>query len=85
PSLLELPTDRARPAVQSHRGGSLDVQLPASLVGPLKQLAQSRQASLFMVLLAGFQAILGRYSGQDDIAVGSPVANRPRAELEGLI
>ncbi len=85
PPLLELPTDRARPAVQSHRGGSLDVQLPAHLVGPLKQLAQSRQASLFMVLLAGFQAILARYSGQDDIAVGSPVANRPRAELEGLI
>ena len=85
PPLLALPTDRARPAVQRYVGENVAVTVPTGLVGPLKALAQAEGASLFMVLLAAFQAVLWRYSGQSDIAVGSPVANRPRGELEGLI
>ncbi|HEX3128876.1 MAG TPA: non-ribosomal peptide synthase/polyketide synthase, partial [Thermoanaerobaculia bacterium] len=85
PALLELPTDRPRPAAQSHRGAGEAVALPAGLVGKLNDLARHEGATLFMVLLAGFQALLHRWSGQDDVLVGSPVANRVRAELEGLI
>ncbi|HVG07975.1 MAG TPA: amino acid adenylation domain-containing protein, partial [Thermoanaerobaculia bacterium] len=76
PPLLELPTDRPRPAVQSYRGAVRPVRLPA---------ARSEGATLFMVLLAGFQALLARISGQDDLAVGAPVAGRNRIEIERLI
>ncbi|HOR01629.1 MAG TPA: condensation domain-containing protein, partial [Anaerolineae bacterium] len=82
---LELPADRPRPAVASFRGGWQSFTLLASLVQGLRELCRQEGATLFMALLAGFQALLGRYSGQDDIAVGSPVANRNRAETEGLI
>ncbi|WP_158206633.1 non-ribosomal peptide synthetase [Pseudoduganella flava] len=85
PPLLELPTDRARPAARRHAGASLPVAVPAELLPALRALGHDGQASLFMTLLAVFQLVLARYSGQDDIAVGSPVANRPRAELDGLI
>ncbi|MES1241578.1 MAG: non-ribosomal peptide synthase/polyketide synthase, partial [Acidobacteriota bacterium] len=85
PALLELPADRPRPAVQSYRGAYESALLPAGLARALRRLALGEGATLFMVLLAGFEALLHRWSGQDDVLVGSPVANRVRAELEGLI
>src|SRR6185369_37100 len=85
PPLLELPTDRPRPAVQSYRGTTRPVRLPADLTRPAEALARRAGATLFMVLLAGFQALLARHSGQQDLAVGSPVAGRNRLEIEGLI
>ncbi|MFI5761879.1 amino acid adenylation domain-containing protein [Streptomyces sp. NPDC051563] len=82
---LELPTDRPRPQVRSGTGGSFVFEVPAALAGRLGVLARERGATLFMVLLAGFQALLARYTGQADIAVGSPIAGRDRTELEPLI
>ncbi len=83
--MLELPLDHPRPPVQSFRGARLDLNLAPELGAALKQLAQREGASLFMVLLASFQALLHRYSGQPQIRVGVPVANRNRVETEGLI
>ncbi|HYH47456.1 MAG TPA: amino acid adenylation domain-containing protein, partial [Thermoanaerobaculia bacterium] len=85
PSRLELPTDRPRPAVQRFRGASRPVRLPADLVGQAEALGRSAGATLFMVLLASFEALLARLSGQEDLAVGSPVAGRNRVECEDLI
>ncbi len=85
PPLLELPTDRPRPAVQSFRGATRPVRLSAGLTRRLEALGRREGATLFMVLLAGFQALLGRWSGQEDFAVGTPVAGRDRTEIEGLI
>ena len=82
PALLELPTDRPRPAVQGLEGAIRRVQVGSGLNGRLRQLARERGATLFMVLLAGFQALLSRYSGQRDIVVASPIAGREREELE---
>ena len=83
--VLELPTDRLRPAVQSYQGGIERRQLSRELLAALEQLGQQHGATLFMVLLAAFQVLLSRYTGQQDIVVGTPVANRQRAEIEGLI
>ncbi|KMT52100.1 peptide synthase, partial [Pseudomonas fildesensis] len=83
--VLELPLDHPRPAVQSHRGARLDLLLDATLASELQALAQRQGATLFMVLLASFQALLYRYSGQSDIRVGVPIANRNRVETERLI
>ncbi|HKH44755.1 MAG TPA: amino acid adenylation domain-containing protein, partial [Thermoanaerobaculia bacterium] len=85
PPLLELPTDHPRPAVQSFRGAARPVRLPAALTRQVQRLGGREGTTLFMALLAAFQALLARYSGQDDLAVGSPVAGRNRVELEGLI
>jgi amino acid adenylation domain-containing protein/non-ribosomal peptide synthase protein (TIGR01720 family) len=85
PSLLELPTDRPRPAVQSFRGGARPIRFAAGLVGQAEELARREGATLFMVVMAAFQALLARISGQDDLGVGTPVAGRNRVELEGLI
>ena len=85
PAVLELPTDRPRPAVQSYEGGRESLVLPRSLAEELKVLSRQEGGSLFMVLLAAFQALLSRYTGQQDIVVGSPIAGRTRAELEELI
>ena len=82
---LDLPTDRPRPAVQTYNGAAKPVSLPASLTQQLSALARQEGATLFMVLLACFEALLARYSGQDDILVGTPIANRNRAEIEELI
>ena len=82
---LELPLDRARPAVQSHRGAGRRFVLEPRLVGELTALARECGATLFAALLAGFAALLARYSGQEDLAVGVPVAGRRRAESEGMI
>ncbi|RKH27986.1 non-ribosomal peptide synthetase, partial [Corallococcus sp. CA041A] len=85
PAALDLPTDRSRPPVQSHRGATLDVRIPTQLSESLKALAQREGATPFMLLLAAFQVLLSRYSAQDDISVGSPIAGRTQAETEGLI
>ncbi|HVR95722.1 MAG TPA: non-ribosomal peptide synthase/polyketide synthase, partial [Thermoanaerobaculia bacterium] len=85
PALLELPTDRPRPAVQSGRGNSVPVRLPAGLGQALAALGRSQGATLFMTLLGLFQALLGRHTGSDDLVVGSPIAGRTRAEIEPLI
>ncbi|HVS00465.1 MAG TPA: amino acid adenylation domain-containing protein, partial [Thermoanaerobaculia bacterium] len=85
PPRLELPTDRPRPAAQSFRGASRPVHLPAELTRQAQILGRREGATLFMVLLAAFQALLARYSGQQDLAVGTPGAGRSRVEIEGLI
>ncbi|MBJ2215867.1 MULTISPECIES: amino acid adenylation domain-containing protein [Pseudomonas] len=85
PSVLELPLDRPRPSVQSFRGASLEIKLAPALVAGLKALAQREDVTLFIVLLASFQALLHRYSGQQDIRVGVPIANRNRVETERLV
>lgn len=82
---LNLPTDRPRPAVQTNRGALQTFTLDAELTSALKALSRSEGATLFMTLLTAFQALLHRYTGQAIIHVGTPVANRPRAELEDLI
>ena len=85
PGVLELPADRPRPALQSYRGCDFQVRLPAALAERVKAFAQRRSATPYMVLLAGFGALLGRYAGQDEVVVGSPNAGRNRAEIEGLV
>jgi amino acid adenylation domain-containing protein len=82
---LELPTDRPRPAAQTFRGAYQALLLPASLGSELKRLGQGEGVTLFMTLFAAFQVLLSPYTGQDDISVGTPIANRTRAEIEGLI
>ena len=83
--ILDLPTDRPRPALQSFRGAQLHFELPATLTKGLEELSQRAGVTLFMTLLAAFQVLLKRYSGQDDVVVGSPIAGRNRVEVEGLI
>ncbi|HEU4451992.1 MAG TPA: condensation domain-containing protein, partial [Longimicrobium sp.] len=85
PALLELPTDRPRPAVQTFRGASERVELSGELLERLRALGRSEGATLFMVVLAAFQALLSRYSGSEDVVVGSPIAGRTRKEVEELI
>ncbi|MBW9076289.1 condensation domain-containing protein, partial [Agrobacterium deltaense] len=85
PPALELPTDRPRPLTQSYRGASCTFELPKELTGALAVLARQEGATLFMVLLAAFKVVLSRWSGQDDIVVGTPVAGRTHAETEDLI
>ncbi len=82
---LELPTDRPRPPVQSYRGASLTHLIDLGLTGRLKALARQESVTLYMFLLAVFKTLLGRYTRQDDIVVGTPVANRNRTELEPLV
>ena len=85
PTTLDLPTDRPRPAIQSYSGATANFTLSAKLKEDLIRLGRRSEATLFMTLLAGFKALLSRYSGQDDVVVGTPIANRNRAEVEGLI
>lgn len=85
PAGVDLPSDRPRPAVQTHRGGTCRHFLSGTLRNSLFALGRSEQASSFMVLVAGLKALLHGYTGMEDIAVGSPVANRNREEIEGLI
>ena len=85
PPLLELPTDRPRPKAQTYRGAALAVELPQDLTEDLKSLGRREGVTLFMTLLAAFQVLLARYTGQTDIPVGSPVANRRRREVENLV
>ncbi|WP_133822061.1 non-ribosomal peptide synthetase, partial [Tahibacter aquaticus] len=85
PALLELPTDHPRPLLQSHAGRSLRFALPAELSRGLHALSQRSGTSLFMTALAGWSLLMSRLSGQDDVVVGSPVANRLHAQVEPLI
>ena len=85
PAALELPTDFPRPAVQSFRGAAVPVRLSRPVSESLKALCQKEGVTPFMALLAAYQVLLSRYSGQDDITVGSPIAGRRMVELEGLI
>ncbi|HEV3037471.1 MAG TPA: amino acid adenylation domain-containing protein [Candidatus Angelobacter sp.] len=82
---LELPSDRPRPQVAAFHGAYYAVQYPKGIAGALKRVSEQHGATLFMTLLAAFQVLLHRYTGQDDIAIGSPVANRNRSEIEKLI
>ncbi|HEX6864352.1 MAG TPA: AMP-binding protein, partial [Thermoanaerobaculia bacterium] len=85
PPALELPADRPRPAVRSSRGASESAGFPAALGEALERLGQRSGATLFMTLLAAWKTLLLRMTGQEDVVVGTPVANRGRAEVEGLI
>ncbi|HEU0298032.1 MAG TPA: amino acid adenylation domain-containing protein, partial [Longimicrobium sp.] len=85
PAVLELPADRPRPAVQSHRGRRLRVVLPHALAEGVRELARRQGATPFMVMLAAFHVLLWRWSGEEDVVVGSPVAGRTQAKTEGLI
>ncbi|MCL4777493.1 MAG: amino acid adenylation domain-containing protein [Gammaproteobacteria bacterium] len=85
PETVSLPTDRPRPAVQRHRGAWFRLTLPPALVDGLRALAQREHATLFMLLLAGFQALLSRHGGDEDILVATPVAGRSHSALEGLV
>ncbi|RCJ36667.1 non-ribosomal peptide synthetase [Nostoc punctiforme NIES-2108] len=84
-SMLNLPTDRPRLAVQTYQGARQPLQLSKSLSKALLALGQQEGVTLFITLLAAFQALLSRYTQQEDIAIGSPIANRNRSEIEGLI
>jgi amino acid adenylation domain-containing protein/non-ribosomal peptide synthase protein (TIGR01720 family) len=83
--VLELPIDRPRPPIFSYLGRSYSFELSKNLSHALEQLSQEENCTLFMTLLAGFEIVLHRYTGQDDIVVGTPIANRNRRELEPLI
>ncbi len=85
PPVLELPTDRPRPPMQTFNGSYKTFHLPPELSERIKGLAKDSGTTIFMTLLAAFQTLLCRYSGQDDISIGSPIANRNRAEVENLI
>ncbi|HYO14148.1 MAG TPA: amino acid adenylation domain-containing protein, partial [Thermoanaerobaculia bacterium] len=85
PAALELPTDRPRPPVARHQGGHVTVSYSGELAGALAALAREEETTLFMALIAGVSTLLHRLGGQEDVLLGSPVANRTRAETEGLI
>jgi len=85
PPLLELPTDKPRPATANFRGHSISFQIDSELTEKLKLLSQKSGVTLFMTLLAALNTLLFRYSGQDDILIGTPTANRNRQEIEPLI
>jgi amino acid adenylation domain-containing protein len=85
PELLALPLDRARPAIQAHRGAKFYFEIDGELARAVERLARERNATLFMVLLAAFESLLMRYSGSTDIVVATPIANRNQVEVEGLI
>ncbi|MEU7876565.1 condensation domain-containing protein, partial [Dactylosporangium sp. NPDC049140] len=82
---LELPTDRPRPAHRSSEGAAIEFVVPADVVDGLRAVSQDAGVSMFMTVLGAFTVLLGRYSGQDDFVIGTPIANRTRAEIEGLI
>jgi amino acid adenylation domain-containing protein len=85
PSVLELPTDRPRPAVQSFRGADLTMAVPDGLSQAIIDLSRREGVTLFMTMLAAYQTLLSRYSGQEIVNVGSPIAGRARPETEGMI
>ncbi|HVG44169.1 MAG TPA: condensation domain-containing protein, partial [Longimicrobium sp.] len=85
PELLELPTDRPRPAVQTYRGATVPMALSPELLERLQALGRSEGATLYMTLLGAFQVLLSKYAGSEDVVVGSPIAGRTRGEVEELI
>ncbi|WUQ57217.1 amino acid adenylation domain-containing protein [Streptomyces virginiae] len=85
PPVIELPLDRPRPATQSFRGALHRFALPSGVWSAVKEIAREERATPYMVLLAGFAALLSRYSAQGEVSVATPVANRPRVELESIV
>jgi amino acid adenylation domain-containing protein len=85
PARLELPADRPRPSVQSHSGRLCEFELTPAEAAPLRDLARGLEASLFMVLLAGFKALIHRYTGAEDVVLGSPVSGREHDETASLL
>ncbi len=85
PECLNLPGDRPRPAQQSYRGAVLGVSFEPSLTAGIKELSRRSGATLFMTLLAAFASLLGRYSGEEDVVIGTPIANRTHSAIEPLI
>ena len=85
PTLLELPTDHPRPAEQDYAGEWVRLELDEELSRGLKELSKKHGTTLYMTLLAGWSALLARLSGQEEVVIGTPVANRGRVEIEGLI
>ena len=85
PHPLELPTDRPRPAIQTFRGALESFELSEELSKALNDLSRSEDVTMFMTLLAAFKTLMYRYTGEEDILVGTPIANRNRVEIEGLI
>jgi amino acid adenylation domain-containing protein len=85
PTLLDLPTDRPRPAQQNYAGDVVELQLNAALTGRLKALGQRYGMTLYMLVVAGWAAVLSRLSGQEEVVIGTTLANRTRSEIEGLI
>src|SRR5262249_51181053 len=82
---VDLPTDRGRPAIQTYDGGVEVVTLGEQVTRELNMMSRRESATMFMLTLAIFKVLLYRYSSQEDISVGTPIANRNRAEIEGLI
>src|SRR5262249_42100136 len=85
PEVMELPPDPQRPGQQSDEGRQIEIELNAELTAGLKALSLRHGTTLYMTILAGFTALLSRLSSQQDIVIGTPVANRTRSEIEGLI
>ena len=85
PALIELPSDRPRPPVASRQGAGIGLTIPADLTAGILDLSRREGATLFMTLLAALDLVLARWSGQDDIVVGAPIAGRAHAEIEGLV
>jgi amino acid adenylation domain-containing protein len=85
PPIIELPTDRPRPPVQTYRGGLHQFSIDPPVARAFAALAQGEGATLFMAVAAAVKLLLARYSGQDDIVIGTPIANRTRGDIEGLI
>ena len=85
PALLELPTDHVRPAEQEYVGGRVKIVFEEELTRGLKELSKRHGVTLYMTLLAGWAALLGRLSGQTEVVIGTPTANRSRAEIEDVI
>ncbi|HST59827.1 MAG TPA: condensation domain-containing protein, partial [Longimicrobium sp.] len=85
PAVLELPADHPRPALQTHRGARELFELPADLLGRLEALGRAEGATLFMVMLGVLQVLLSKYSGSEDVVVGSPITGRSRHEVEHLV
>ncbi|MEU6432658.1 amino acid adenylation domain-containing protein, partial [Microbispora sp. NPDC046973] len=85
PPVLELPTDRPRPPVRSTAGASVTFRLDADVTAGLRRLSQRHSATMFMTLFAAYAVLLGKYSGQDDLVVGTPVAGRTQGQTEDLI
>ncbi len=83
--MITLPTDKPRPAVMSFEGDYEQFRLSRQLSTALRELSQREGVTIFMTLLAAFQSLLARYAGQEDISVGTPIANRNRRDIEGLI
>nr|WP_233568212.1 condensation domain-containing protein [Cohnella faecalis] len=83
--VLEMPTDYPRPAVQSFKGDQIQFELDGELSAGLNRIAAETGTTLYMVLLAGYSVLLSKYTGQEDIVVGTPIAGRPHADVENII